>query len=124
MTSFRKSVNPGKGNGRSMRGKQWQRVGGLLLAALALAGARSAGAATFTVGNTSDSGAGSLRQAILDANGAAGADTILFGSGVTGTITLTSGQLSITGDLTITGPGANRLTVSGNNASRVFQIGR
>ena len=35
-------------------------------------------AATFTVTNTSDSGAGSLRQAILDANGAAGLDTIDF----------------------------------------------
>ena len=35
-------------------------------------------AATFTVTNTNDSGVGSLRQAILDANGAAGADTIAF----------------------------------------------
>ena len=33
---------------------------------------------TFTVTNTSDSGAGSLRQAILDANAAAGTDTITF----------------------------------------------
>ena len=35
-------------------------------------------AATFTVTNTSDSGAGSLRQAILDAEAAPGADTIHF----------------------------------------------
>ena len=35
-------------------------------------------AATFTVTNTSDSGAGSLREAILDANGNAGPDTIAF----------------------------------------------
>ena len=34
--------------------------------------------ATYTVTNTNDSGAGSLRQAILDANGNAGADTIEF----------------------------------------------
>src|SRR5206468_1044574 len=33
------------------------------------------------------------------------------------------GQLNITGDLSIAGPGENRLTVSGNNASRVFDIG-
>ena len=33
--------------------------------------------ATFTVNNTSDSGAGSLNQAILDANAAAGADSIV-----------------------------------------------
>jgi len=42
-------------------------------------------AATFTVVNTNDSGAGSLRQAILDANGNPGLDTIAFnipGSGV------------------------------------------
>src|SRR5258708_1773835 len=36
-------------------------------------------AGTFTVTNTSDSGPGSLRQAILDANANAGADTIVFG---------------------------------------------
>jgi hypothetical protein len=35
-------------------------------------------AATFTVTNTNDSGAGSLRQAILDANATPGADTIVF----------------------------------------------
>jgi len=38
-------------------------------------------AATFTVTTTNDSGAGSLRQAILDANAASGADTIAFGIG-------------------------------------------
>jgi hypothetical protein len=83
--------------------------------------------ATFTVTNTNDSGIGSLRQAILDANANAGADDITFtGSTFTDTtadtITLTTGQLSITGDLTITGTGANRLTVSGNNATRVFNV--
>ena len=54
------------------------------LAVLLLA-AGSLSAATFTVTSTADSGAGSLRQAILDANAMAGADTIEFniaGSGV------------------------------------------
>src|SRR5262245_4245805 len=37
--------------------------------------------ATFTVVNTADSGAGSLRQAIIDANGSAGADIIDFNIG-------------------------------------------
>jgi hypothetical protein len=79
---------------------------------------------TFTVGNLSDSGAGSLRQAILDANGNPGADLIRFAPAARdGTIALTSGQLSITDELTIDGPGAGRLAVSGNDASRVFQIG-
>jgi hypothetical protein len=42
-------------------------------------------AATYVVTNTNDSGAGSLRQAILDANASAGSDTITFnipGAGV------------------------------------------
>ncbi len=55
------------------------------LAAALLLSARSLAAATFTVTNTNDSGAGSLRQAILDANGSPGTDTIAFavvGSGV------------------------------------------
>jgi hypothetical protein len=45
---------------------------------LALVVASAARAATLTVTNTSDSGAGSLRQAILDANTGAGTDTIVF----------------------------------------------
>ena len=52
--------------------------------AMALAAA-SLPAATFTVTNTNDSGPGSLRQAILDANANSGPDTIAFnitGSGV------------------------------------------
>jgi len=77
---------------------------------------------TFTVTNTNDNGSGSLRQAILDANAAGGADSVAFsGFSSAKTITLTSGQLSITGDLTITGP-LGALTVSGNNAARVFYI--
>jgi len=74
-------------------------------------------AATITVTNTDDSGVGSLREAIASA---APGDTINFS--VTGTITLTSGELLISKDLTITGPGASRLAISGNNASRVFRI--
>ncbi len=77
----------------------------------------------FTVGNLADSGEGSLRQAILDANAQPGADLIRFAPAARdGTIALTSGQLSITDHLTIDGPGAGRLAVSGNYASRVFQI--
>jgi len=60
--------------------------------------------ATFTVTNTNNSGAGSLRQAILDANALGGADTIVFSIG-TGlqTINLTSPLPSITGTVTING---------------------
>ena len=60
---------------------------------------------SFTVMNNLNSGPGSLRQAVLDANGATGSDTILFAKSVHN-ITLTSGELAITGDLKIVGPGA------------------
>jgi hypothetical protein len=81
-------------------------------------------ASNFTVTNLDDSGAGSLRQAILDANANSGPDTIDFQDELAGTITLTSGQLpTITQNLTITGPGIFSIIVSGNHASRVFEIG-
>ncbi|HVG33668.1 MAG TPA: DUF4394 domain-containing protein [Pyrinomonadaceae bacterium] len=81
----------------------------------------AASAATFTVVNTNDSGAGSLRQAILDANANGGQDTIGFnipGSGVQ-TITLASNLPTITDPVIIDGytqPGtsANFLTDSSN----------
>jgi hypothetical protein len=75
---------------------------------------------TFTVLNLLDSGAGSLRAAVAAANASPGADTIDFAT--TGTIGLTSGQLDITDGVTINGPGAAALTVSGNHTSRVFGI--
>ncbi|MGK7898446.1 MAG: carbohydrate-binding protein [Xenococcus sp. (in: cyanobacteria)] len=79
--------------------------------------------ATFTVNNTNDRGIGSLRQAIANANGLAGLDTIEFANNLSGqTITLTSGELQITDDLTINGLGADFLTISGNNADRVFLV--
>src|SRR5262245_53449589 len=77
---------------------------------------------TFTVGNLADSGPGSLRQAIFDANDNPGADVVTFAPSLRGTVTLTSGELSITDDLILDGPGVNRLTVSGNDASRVFSV--
>ena len=72
--------------------------------------------------NLADGGDGSLRQAVLDANALPGADDIRFADGLQGTIALTGGQLSITDHLTIDGPGAGLLAVSGNHQSRVFNI--
>ena len=73
---------------------------------------------TFAVLNVLDSGPGSLREAIQAANSAPGADLIRFAPAARdGTITLTSGELSITDDLVLDGPGVNRLTISGNDAT-------
>jgi CSLREA domain-containing protein len=50
-------------------------------------------------------------------------DTIVFDPSLNGqTITLTGGVLSISSKLSITGPGAGQLTVSGNHASGVFSM--
>jgi hypothetical protein len=75
---------------------------------------------TLTVTNNLDGGAGSLRDAIQHAKDG---DTIAFAASLDGqTITLTSGELAISKSLDIEGPGAGLLAVSGNNASRVFNI--
>jgi len=88
-------------------------IGALLLCATTL----QMHAATVTVTNTNDSSPGSLRQALTTANDG---DTITFA--VTGTITLTSGGLPVTKNLTISGPGADQLSVDGNQALLVLGI--
>ncbi|MBX7105225.1 MAG: beta-propeller fold lactonase family protein [Gemmataceae bacterium] len=83
---------------------------------------------SFTVTIASDStddldGKTSLREALAFANVQSGANTIKFDPAVFGTsqtITLTGGELSVSDALTVTGPGAALLTISGNNVSRVF----
>ena len=78
---------------------------------------------TYTVSNLADSGPGSLRQAVLDANAHHGTDRIVFAARLRGTIALTSGELNITdANLTVIGPGAGRLAVSGSDHSRVLAI--
>lgn len=104
----------------------------LIICSISILGIGAMGA-TFTVTNTNDSGAGSLRDAINQANTNAQADTINFDPAffnVARTITLTSGEIAIGPDgtnpgrlVTINGPGANLLTISGNNASRIFLLG-
>src|SRR4051812_525315 len=77
----------------------------------------------FTVSTTDDSGPGSLRQAIIDANATPIDDTISFdAAGVFATpqtILLQSmlPQIASGGALTIAGTGANRLTVRRNPAA-------
>jgi hypothetical protein len=83
-------------------------------------------ASTFLVYNSNDSGAGSLRQAIANNHTFGGGNTIAFSNIVAGTITLTSGELLISDNLTIIGPGPGVLAVDGNypaKTNRVFHIG-
>src|SRR5262245_59265312 len=68
--------------------------------------------ALFTVTNLADSGAGSLRQAVLDANALAGMDSIDFA--VSGTITLTSGSLTVTDPVNIDGKNVISVTAPGS----------
>jgi hypothetical protein len=73
-----------------------------------------------TVTSSADSGQGSLREALASAQPG---ETITFAPSLANqTITLTSGQLEITENLTIDGANAPGLTISGNNASRVFFV--
>jgi predicted outer membrane repeat protein len=73
----------------------------------------------YTVTNTADSGPGSLRNLLLTAPAGS---IVQFQAGLSGTITLTSGTLSIAKHLTIAGPGAGLITVSGSNRFEVFSI--
>ena len=83
----------------------WLALGFLLCAAPAGAG---------VVTTLADSGVGSLRQQA----GAGG--SVTFAAGLSGTINLTSGRIDVSGT-TITGPGANQITVNALNASQVFR---
>ncbi|MEY2440082.1 MAG: hypothetical protein QOI34_1467, partial [Verrucomicrobiota bacterium] len=80
----------------------------------------TAPAAVITVTNTGDSGSGTLRAALSSANNG---DLINFSLPDPATIMLTTGELLITNNIRISGPGAAKLIISGNNSSRVFQIG-
>jgi len=90
----------------------------------------TANAAVFTVTKTADTNDGvcdadcSLREAVAAANASADDDTIEFSSlfDAPQTITLSGAELLVgpNGSLTINGPGADLLTISGNNASRIL----
>lgn len=87
-----------------------------LLILLVMSGATQA--ATFEVTNTNDSGPGSLRQAITDANANAEADTIDITA--TGTIQLQNTLPDLSTDVQITGPGRDQLTVRGQRDAGVY----
>jgi predicted outer membrane repeat protein len=85
--------------------------------------APAADAATFTVTNLNNAGPGSLRQAVVDANQLDGNDTVVFQSGLSGTIHLTGADSDIEiyyDGLTIQGPGPDAIAVDGDNSDRIF----
>lgn len=81
---------------------------------------------TFIVTSLADDNTdGTLRKEIADANAAAGADTIVFDKALApGTITLNTatGEIPITEPLTIKGPGIDKVTVTGSDMIRIFNI--
>jgi hypothetical protein len=100
-------------------------AGGLTAGAtLAMGGV--AHADTFTVTNLNDTGSGSLRQAILDANlngNGNTVDDIVFASGLTGTIHVQSTSnygLYPESPMNIHGPGADKLTLDGGGDSYIL----
>ena len=104
--------------------KSWTVILALLALTFSAVGVTPAHAATFTVTNLNDSGAGSLRQAVIDANAAAGADTINFAPSLgTATIALASMLPDITDDAGLTIDGDNRITLSGNDSVQVLYVG-
>jgi hypothetical protein len=74
----------------------------------------------LTVLNNADSSAGSLRDTVAAAQSG---DTIVFDPSLAyETVTLSSGPLALSSNLTINGLGAGLLAISGNHASQLFSL--
>ncbi|MDQ1546496.1 MAG: hypothetical protein QOH69_1400 [Actinomycetota bacterium] len=100
-------------------------LGGLTIAGLALLGVvafpAAASAATYSVTSTADAGAGSLRDAIANANASAGPDTITFALPANSVIELLS-SVTITDGLTIDGSGAPGLDITGRGGLGTYSL--
>src|SRR3954466_4462193 len=77
----------------------------------------SSSANTFTVTSSADTGAGSLRASIAGAAARAG---IQFDPSLNGQVILLATPLNVIRDLRIEGPGADQITISGGNRTRIF----
>src|SRR6266853_1868794 len=79
--------------------------------------------ATFIVNTLADTGMGSLRDAVNQANMHAGADMIVFDKALApGVIHVLNTEIKITDTLTIKGPGIDIITLSGDSTRRIFNI--
>ena len=118
---------------RASRRRAHAAMAGGSMAVVATLGTGVAHAAnTFTVTNLNDSGSGSLRAAIAAVNAdgtdtAAPGDSIVFASGLTGTLSATTGDNSgdtfyVTNPVQIAGPGADKLTIQAAPSHRVFDF--
>jgi hypothetical protein len=92
---------------------------GMMFAAV-LAGIQPSLAAEFVVSTNADTGAGSLRDAVEQANALPGADTILISEGLDA-IELDTGQIDITDSLTIIGADEGSV-IDGDQSSRIFGV--
>src|SRR3954465_3307294 len=97
-------------------------VGTGLSVGAALGMTATAEATDYTVTNTNSTGSGSLAQAMTDQNNGPGPDRVLFQSGLSGSITLTTDLTTVDEPLQVLGPGANVLAINGNNAHRIFNV--
>ena len=85
--------------------------------------------ATFNVTTTADGGAGSLRQAIIDANALGGANEIILDAdiytlslGPAGDDAAAFGDLDVTSEITIRGADATNTVIDANSLDRVFHL--
>ncbi|RYE19051.1 MAG: hypothetical protein EOP45_13230, partial [Sphingobacteriaceae bacterium] len=76
-------------------------------------------ATTYTVSTLSDSGTGSLRQAVLNSNSSSGGDVIVFDPDLSGTISFGS-IITIADDLTINGNG--NIILDGQGQYSIFEV--
>ena len=113
----------------SMRRKHWI-AGAIVLQAL-IAGVFTTGAMakTYTVTSTGESGPGSLRQAVADANANPDRDQIVFADSLPANLSVgasTLGPIEISSDVQIKGPGPKRLQLLNNRnpnaGGRIFDV--
>ena len=76
-------------------------------------------AATLTVTNTASTGPGTLDEALLNATNG---DSIAFSVPLPATIVVTNGPEFVEANITISGPGADKLIISGDGSNRIFFI--